>query len=338
MRDSYGRTIEYMRISITDRCNLRCKYCMPQGISQVSMNEILTYEEIELICRAAVETGINRFKITGGEPLVRLGCAQLIGKIKRIPGVEQVTLTTNGVLLSQYISELMKNGLDAVNVSLDTLDGDIYREITGSDALDKVREGIELAVKKGLPVKINSVLQKGVNEKEWKQLAEFARAEKIDVRFIEMMPIGYGKNRKAVSGEELRKMFEEAYPDIQKDNCVHGNGPAIYYKIPGFSGSVGFISAIHGKFCESCNRIRLTSTGELKPCLCYGDSMDLKDIVRERTSISGNSLSEKDKAEKETVERVKQAIETTIRNKPREHCFESLREITEERQMVQIGG
>ena len=338
MRDSYGRTIEYMRISITDRCNLRCKYCMPHGISQVSMNEILTYEEIELICRAAVETGINRFKITGGEPLVRLGCAQLIGKIKRIPGVEQVTLTTNGVLLAQYLSELMENGLDAVNISLDTLEGDIYREITGYDALDKVREGIELAVKKGLPVKINSVLQKGVNEKEWKKLAELARAEKIDVRFIEMMPIGYGKERKVVSGEELRKMFEEAYPGIEKDSSVHGNGPAIYYKIPGFSGSIGFISAIHGKFCESCNRIRLTSTGELKPCLCYGDSMDLKDIVREKTSIWGNSLSEKDKAEKETVERVKQAIETTIRNKPREHCFETLREITEDRQMVQIGG
>lgn len=327
MKDNYGRSIDYMRISITDRCNLRCKYCMPHGICQVSMDEILSYEEIELICRAAVKIGITKFKITGGEPLVRLGCPALIGRIKKIPGVSQVTLTTNGVLLSHYIDELLENGLDAVNISLDTLDKETYREITGFDELGRVRESIDLAVKKGLPVKINSVLQKGVNEKEWKQLAKLARTKKTDVRFIEMMPIGYGKNRKAVSGEELRKMFEEAYPDMEKDITVHGNGPAVYYKIPGFSGSVGFISAIHGKFCESCNRIRLTSTGELKPCLCYGESVNIKKVLRSQ-----------EKSEKILVEKLTEVFKETIQKKPKEHCFESAKMITEEKQMVQIGG
>lgn len=327
MKDNYGRIIDYMRISITDRCNLRCKYCMPHGICQVSMDEILSYEEIELICKAAVETGITKFKITGGEPLVRLGCPDLIGKIKKIPGVSQVTLTTNGVLLSKYIDELMENGLDAVNISLDTLDRETYRNITGFDELGRVRESINLAVKKGLPVKINSVLQKGVNESEWKNLIEIARLKKIDVRFIEMMPIGYGKQLEAVSGEELQKEIEKEYPDMEKDITVHGNGPAVYYKIPGFSGSVGFISAIHGKFCESCNRIRLTSTGELKPCLCYGESANIKKVLRSQ-----------EKSEIILVEKIRNVIEETIQKKPQEHCFESLKMITEDKQMVQIGG
>ena len=140
MKDNFGRDIRYMRISITDRCNLRCKYCMPCGIPLVSMEQILKFEEIEEICRVAVSLGITRFKITGGEPLVRLGCADLIGKIKQIPGVEQVTLTTNGVLLSKYLDDLIENGLDAVNISLDTLEKEVYKEITGFDALDAVLE------------------------------------------------------------------------------------------------------------------------------------------------------------------------------------------------------
>lgn len=321
MKDGFGRTIQYMRISITDRCNLRCQYCMPCGISQVSMNQILTYEEIEQICRIAVELGINRFKITGGEPLVRLGCADLIGKIKRIPGVEQVTLTTNGVLLARYLDDLIEQGLNAVNVSLDTLDSELYKQITGFDVLDQVKESIALAIKKRMPVKINSVLQEGINDNEWKCLAELAKTDPVDVRFIEMMPIGYGKKAKAVSGAVLLKKIEEEYPNIMKDDRFHGNGPAIYYRIPGFKGSIGFINAIHGKFCDTCNRIRLTATGDLKPCLCYGDSINLKEILQTGTT-----------------EQLREAMKKTIRNKPKEHCFESLTEITEERKMVQIGG
>lgn len=335
MKDQYGRTIEYMRISITDRCNLRCQYCMPNGISQVPMGEILSYEEIETVCLAAVELGITRFKITGGEPLVRLGCPELIGKIKQIPGVEQVTLTTNGVLLGNYLDALEANGLDAVNISLDTLNRENYKKITGFDELEKVKQNIDLALQKRFPVKINVVLQKGVNDGEWKDLVELARDRNIDVRFIEMMPVGYGKQCQGVSADELLQMIQTVYTGVTKETKVHGNGPAVYYKIPGFQGSVGFISAIHGKFCNTCNRIRLTSTGELKPCLCFGESVNLKPALR-KEQIHGQE--DESKKDADTIEEVRKLLKNAIEKKPEEHCFESVDAMTEERQMVQIGG
>ncbi|MDO4313524.1 MAG: GTP 3',8-cyclase MoaA [Eubacteriales bacterium] len=329
MRDSYKREINYMRISITDRCNLRCKYCMPEGIRLVSMEEILTFEEIEQICRAAVRTGITRFKITGGEPLVRLGCPELIGMIKGIPGVEQVTLTTNGVLLGQYLERLMENGLDGVNVSLDTLKPSVYEQITGYDKLAEVRESIRRAVDIGLAVKINSVLQQGIDMEEWEALAALTLEERVDVRFIEMMPIGYGKCRQGISGEEVLHRLTEQYPGIERDTSVHGNGPAVYYRIPGAPGSVGFISAVHGRFCDSCNRIRLTAKGELKPCLCYGDSINVRDIIRRMAERGG---------EEALLQNTEKAIREAIMRKPRMHCFDMCENMTESRQMVQIGG
>lgn len=325
MLDNRGRTIDYMRVSLTDRCNLRCRYCMPNGIQLVSMEEILTYEEIELICRAAAKVGIRKLKITGGEPLVRLGCTELIGRLKQIPGIEQVTMTTNGVLLAGYMEELLKNGLDAVNISLDTLDRETYCQITGRDELFSVLEGIESAVSAGLPVKINAVLQKGINDKEWNELARFAKDRPVDVRFIEMMPIGYGKEYETISNESLIEQFKGMYGEIKKDDRIHGNGPAVYYQIPGYEGSIGFISAIHGKFCHTCNRIRLTSSGKLKPCLCYEDSVDLMGILRD-----------KEKNGKEG--RLQEAVARAVRMKPEAHCFENYKDITENRKMVQIGG
>ncbi len=315
-----------MRISITDRCNLRCTYCMPDGICLLPAKEILTFEEIEEVCRAAVQLGIRRFKITGGEPLVRPGCPELIGKLYRILGTEQVTLTTNGVLLGKYLDQLLKNGLKAVNISLDTLEVDTYRQITGFVELPTVLENIDLAVKAGLKVKINSVLQKGVNDGEWKMLADLAKDRKLDVRFIEMMPIGYGKSCEAVRGSELLSSLQEKYPEIRKDTSEHGNGPAVYYRIPGFDGSIGFISAVHGRFCDTCNRIRMTAKGELKPCLCYGDSIDMRAVLR---SAAPESV---------RAEKVKEAIREAVLRKPRMHCFERKEEVSEERQMVQIGG
>lgn len=318
-----------MRISITDRCNLRCKYCMPEGIQLVSMEEILTFEEIEQICRAAVRTGITRFKITGGEPLVRLGCPELIGMIKGIPGVEQVTLTTNGVLLGQYLERLVENGLDGVNVSLDTLKPSVYEQITGYDKLPEVRENIRRAIDVGLAVKINSVLQQGIDMEEWEALAALTLEERVDVRFIEMMPIGYGKCRQGISGEEVLHRLTEQYPGIERDTSVHGNGPAVYYRIPGAPGSVGFISAVHGRFCDSCNRIRLTAKGELKPCLCYGDSINVRDIIRRMAECGG---------EEALLQNTEKAIREAIMRKPRMHCFDTCENMTESRQMVQIGG
>ena len=322
MLDQYGRKIDYLRVSITDRCNLRCRYCMPDGVPLTTMEDILTYEEIETVCRMAAELGIKKIKITGGEPLVRKGCSELIGKLKSIPGIEQVTMTSNGVLLEENLETLVKNGLDAVNISLDSLNAETYRLITGRNQLEKVLQAIRLTVKSGIRVKINAVLQKDSNGGEWEELISLAKEYPIDVRFIEMMPIGFGKQFEPVYNEELLKLLKTKYPEIECDTCVHGNGPAVYYKIPGFKGSIGFISAIHGKFCDQCNRIRLTAQGKLKPCLCYGEGIDLRKALRD------------DRNEEQVLELLKRTIE----KKPKQHCFEVLEEITEEAPMIGIGG
>lgn len=327
MKDTYGRIINYMRISVTDRCNLRCRYCMPEGVELVPVADILTFEEILRICDAAAELGISRLKVTGGEPLVRLGCPELIGKLKRIPGVEQVTLTTNGVLLSQYMKELTDNGLDAVNISLDTLQEKTYQEITGRNCLQEVLHGVELAVRSGIPVKLNCVLQNGVNAHEWKNMAELTKAGPIDVRFIEMMPIGYGRRYEPVNNEEVLRQMRDAYPLLERDETYHGNGPAVYYRIPGARGSVGLISAMHGKFCAYCNRLRLTSKGKLKPCLCYEDCLDLAGILRQ----TGQEAA----AQKRQIQ---DAIRKAVAMKPACHRFEEPDGVTEQKRMAEIGG
>ena len=304
MIDAAGRVIDYMRISITDRCNLRCRYCMPDGITQISMAEILTYEEIRKVCILAAELGIQKIKITGGEPLVRKGCADLIGMIKNISGITQVTMTTNGVLLQDNLEALKKAGLDGINISLDTLDREKYQEITGTDACETVRQAVAAAAESGIRTKVNTVLQSDGDKTEWKALITLAESLPVDVRFIELMPIGYGKENTGVSTLEL-------LDEIRK----------VYYQIPGFTGGIGFISAMHGKFCKNCNRIRLTSTGDLKPCLCYGDTYPLKDLLRNGT-------------EEEIRKQIKRAIE----QKPAAHCFEEPGAITEAHQMAQIGG
>ena len=304
MKDSFGREINYLRISITDRCNLRCRYCMPQGIHQVPMHEILTYEEILEIAEAAASLGITKIKVTGGEPLVRLGCAHLVAQLKEIPGIEQVTMTTNGILLKQNLTALKEAGIDAINVSLDTLNPEVFQRITGSDRLQDVIDGIEASVSAGIRTKVNTVLQTGVNDDEWKDLIRLAKDLPIDVRFIEMMPIGYGKKYPPVSNEDLKKQIEAEFGPIEEDHRVHGNGPAEYVRLSGFAGSIG-------------------SMGKLKPCLCYGDTVDLRSILRDQNDHQ---------------EVLKQAIAEAITEKPQAHCFEQLNRITEEQEMIEIGG
>lgn len=322
MIDNYGRTIDYMRVSITDLCNLRCRYCMPaQGTHWLPMKEILTLEEIVEICRQASKIGIRKIKITGGEPLVRRGCTELIGMLKAVPGIEQVTLTTNGVLLAQYAGELYEKGLDAVNVSLDTLDKDKFSEITGFDAFSEVMRGISEMEKYPIPLKINAVPHRDVNDNEWQQLTELARDHNLDVRFIEMMPIGLGQQFKPVSNIEILQKLQEYYGVLEPDKRVHGNGPAAYYHISGFKGCIGFISAIHGKFCAQCNRIRLTSIGQIKPCLSYADSISVKEAVRNQQ-----------------WDEVRRLIEQAILSKPVGHSFENPAAVTEIREMAKIGG
>lgn len=318
MKDSYSREINYMRISITDRCNLRCQYCMPEGIECCEMSEILTYEEIVMIVRQATKLGIKYIKITGGEPLVRLGCCDLIKMLKDIKGIEKVTLTTNGVLLKRYLKELIDAGVDGINISLDTLDPLLYKKITGKQMLADVIDGIKEASQLSIPVKINAVAL-DLND-QWIKLLDLAKLYPIDVRFIEVMPIGYGKNFKGLNPDEMLSRIKEMYPLIKEDHRIHGHGPAVYYQIPGFKGSIGFISAIHGKFCSTCNRIRLTSEGYLKTCLCYEDGCDLKSIVRNNK------------------EELLNMIRKTIYQKPMAHCFEKVDLMTERKEMFKIGG
>lgn len=321
MIDQFGRTIDYLRVSVTDRCNLRCRYCMPEGCHWLPMEEILTLEEIVRICSIAARLGITKIKVTGGEPLVRRGCVELVSMLREIPGIEQVTMTTNGVLLSDATRRLKEAGLSAVNVSLDTLDPDRYREITGRDGLSDTLRGIRSALEAGLRTKVNAVLQHGVNDDEWKALAELAKERPLDVRFIEMMPIGYGKKFRPVSNRELEERFRQTYPDFRRDETTHGNGPAVYYHIPGYMGSIGFISAIHGKFCAQCNRVRLTSTGFMKSCLCYEDGEDLREPLR--------------RGDWETLE---ERMTRVMRKKPEAHCFEEPSAMTERKEMSKIGG
>ena len=324
MKDSFGREIEYMRVSITDRCNLRCKYCMPDGCAKVSMSQILTYEEIERICRVAADLGIRKIKITGGEPFVRLGCTDLMRDIKAIEGIEEVTVTTNGQNLCEYIGELKTIGIDGINISLDTLHPDRYAFITGGGKLSRTLNAIELAAGSGIRTKVNCLIQKGFNEDEIFGLADLAFKYKIDVRFIEMMPIGAGDQDIGLSNVLVLQKLMEKWPDLEPDSSRHGNGPAVYYRRPGTDGCIGLISAIHGVFCSSCNRVRLTSQGQLKPCLCYETGTDIKPF------LAGPD------------EELRNALYDAIMRKPEAHCFnsEGVGSIagTEQRLMSQIGG
>ncbi len=290
---------------------------MPEGIELVPMTDVLTFEEIAAVCSEAVHLGINKMKITGGEPLVRKGICDLIAMIKCINGIEQVTLTTNGVLLSDYADKLYKVGIDAVNISLDTLDSNKYRYITGFDCLYKVVDGINKISQYPVKIKINTVI---TNEPDYSVL-DYAKNRDIDVRFIEMMPIGMGRNFNVYSNEKVFRDIENMYGSLKRDYSVRGNGPAQYYSINGFNGRVGFISAIHNKFCNTCNRIRMTSQGCIKGCLCYESSYSVKEPLRK-----GN------------LNEVREILKEAIVNKPKCHSFDNPENITEKYDMSEIGG
>ena len=322
MRDQFGRNIDYMRISITDRCNLRCRYCMPQGTVLERHEDVLRYEEFLQIAEAAVSLGITRFKVTGGEPLVRRECVDFLQRLKALPGVEQVTLTTNGVLLAPVVSQLAALGLDGVNISLDTADPKEFQTITGFDRYGQVCKGIEASLMAGIPTKINCVLLAGC-ESRIIPLAQLAENSPVDVRFIEVMPIGQGTENGGISSGTALEILKFRWPDLHPVKEVRGNGPAHYYASGGLMGRIGMIDAVSHKFCECCNRVRITSTGLLKPCLCYSEGTDLRDLLRSGTADQ---------------QALSQAMEAAIWHKPRAHCFEDLEAITEQKSMSEIGG
>ena len=326
MIDGYGRTIDYVRISVTDRCNLRCVYCMPEeGIGSISHEEILRFGEIERVCQILAENGIQKIKLTGGEPLVRRRLPELAAALKQIPGIKSLTITTNGVLLEEMYDALADAGVDSVTISLDTLDASVYRQLTRRDELEAVRRGLRTAIQKGrMQIKINCVPVLGIEEQKLLEVAELAKNHNVHVRFIEMMPIGMGTQFAFVKEDALKHALEEAFGTFTPCGDVAGNGPCHYFAVPGFQGRIGFISAVSHKFCSECNRIRLTSEGFLKTCLQYDNGVELKTILRG----GGND------------EDLRRAIGQALAEKPKEHSFEKKTEFTdrEHRGMSQIGG
>lgn len=325
MFDSSSRNIHYLRLSVTDLCNLRCRYCMPDGVEKLEREAVLTYEEFLRLAALFAQCGIDTVRVTGGEPLVRKGVDQLVAGLKAIPGIRKVTLTTNGILLARQLPALLNAGLDSVNISLDTLRPEVFQRITARDEFSHVMEGLRAALDSGIPVKLNCVPQASVNEGELEDLAALAEAHPLQVRFIEMMPIGYGATMPCISGPALRERFARRWPEFAPlpaaQSAAFGDGPAVYYTVPGWKGDVGFIAAVHGKFCASCNRVRLTSQGFLRPCLASEAGCDLRELLRSGATDAALS----------------QAIRQTIWAKPREHHFGD-NSMPATRGMYRIGG
>lgn len=333
MIDKYGRKIEYLRISVTDRCNLRCIYCMPkEGVCPKRHEDILTYDEIVSLVKIFVRCGVTRIKITGGEPLVRKDVSSLIAAIKKVPGIEQVTLTTNGILLEEQLPQLIEAGLDGVNISIDTLDEKRFETITrcrGRGQLERVKSALEAALSvSGLSVKINCVPMEGINETDCVRMLHYAETTKASVRFIEMMPIGLGAGFNPVPEARIKQMIGRPLMPLEGECRPHGSGPCRYFRPEGYRGSVGFISAVSHKFCETCNRVRLTSDGFLKTCLQYSCGTDLREILRSQGG--------------EVDIKLERAIKEAVNKKPKEHHFEAagVREasVDEDKKMFQIGG
>ncbi len=290
LTDGQGRIHDYMRISITDRCNLRCFYCMgSDGVEQISHSDILRYEEILKVVEAAAELGISKIRITGGEPLVRRGITALIGKIAAVPGINDLAMTTNGVLLARFAAGLKQAGLNRVNISLDTLKPELFRHITRCGELERALEGIDAALKHDLqPVKLNVVLMKGINETEVPAFLRLVREKPLHVRFIEYMPIGdhdreYRERYLPLSfvAETARK----ADLPLTPVPLPGGAGPAESYTIPGGRGTVGLIHPISKHFCSSCNRLRLTAEGCLKACLYWQEEQPVRPVIDDKEAL-----------------------------------------------------
>jgi len=322
LSDSFQRPIDYLRISVTDRCNLRCIYCMPaEGINLLSHEDVLSYEEIYQVATAAAELGIKKVRITGGEPLVRIDLSSLIRMLAQIDAIDDIALTTNGILLAQYADELKAAGLRRVNISLDTLKPDKFRLITRGGDLDGVLEGIEAAGTAGLnPIKINVVVMAGSNDNE---LTDFARKtvdEGWNVRFIEHMP--FNSEMASSSFVSVNEIRERLASLGELEPCTFkGNGPAKYYRLPQAKGTIGFITPVSEHFCFHCNRLRLTADGRLRPCLLSEQEIDLRQPLRQGIS----------------AEELKKLIKRAVESKPRKHKLaEGM--VPRNRPFSQVGG
>jgi len=284
MLDRFGRRIEYLRISVTDRCNLRCVYCMPEkGISSIGHEEVLRYEEIVKIVKVATEVGINKIRITGGEPLIRKDLVNLIRLLREIKEIKDLSLTTNGVFLEKYMDDLVNAGLNRINISIDSLNPEIYKKITRRGNLDDVTKGLKYAIASSIrPIKINVVVMKNIND-NLEDFAKLSIKEPVHIRFIEFMPVTGIEKIRGLTEEEMLNELNK-YGKLIKAKNPLGHGPAIYYKYKNAMGTIGLICSNSHNFCDKCNRLRLTSDGKLKPCLFSNKELDVKVLIRNNAS------------------------------------------------------
>lgn len=324
MRDKLNRNIDYLRLSITDRCNLRCKYCMgDKDIYFLPKEELLSVEEIGRVTKIFSELGIKKIRITGGEPLVRRNFREIVNVINTIEGIEEINITTNGIRLYEELEFLKDKKLHSLNISLDTLKEDLYREITGGGDLKKVLSAVHKAIELNFKrIKLNVVLVRGKNDSEIMDFVKLTESYPIDVRFIELMPIGMGKEYIPISNDEVKEIISKERK-LTPFNERIGSGPATYYKTEKGIGCVGFITPISHNFCEQCNRVRVTPEGFLKLCLHWSDGLNLKEMLRNNFS---NEI-------------IKEKIQEAINSKPDRHKMEKTEdENFDKRYMNEIGG
>jgi len=324
--DHYNRRITYLRVSVTDRCNLRCQYCWPvKELRLVSHAEVLRYEEILNIIEAGTQVGIKKVRLTGGEPLVRKNFVHLVESVCKIPGLEDVSITTNGVLLKEKAEEIFRAGVHRINVSLDTLNRGKYFKISGRDCFTRVWEGLEAAEAMGFsPIKVNVVTIKGVNDDELLPFAELSLRKPYHIRFIEYMPVGNDGRWEPelyISSDEIKSKIASLGP-LEEIPRSTQDGPARRYRFKSAKGEVGFITAMSRHFCPSCNRLRLTADGRLRPCLFADDEIDIKGALRRGCS----------------QEDLKALFKKAIAKKPKEHHAALLRKGAFMRPMSAIGG
>ncbi|MFQ5686465.1 MAG: GTP 3',8-cyclase MoaA [Candidatus Scalindua sp.] len=296
MIDKHSRKISYLRVSVTDLCNLRCVYCMPPGGSELSRKEeILSFEELLKIIRHGVSLGVNKIRLTGGEPLVRKDIASLAKQVTEIKGIDDVAMTTNGVFLKEFATDLKSSGLSRLNISLDTMREDRFHEITRGGNIQDVFDGVEEVLKSGFKgTKINAVVMRGSNDDEIQDFVRYIMERDIEMRFIELMASGWKDmvdEERFVPTSEIMEKVKEA-GELIPDKLRVGGGPATIYRIKGALGSIGFISAVSKPFCSTCNRLRLTSDGKLRSCLLSGGEVNVKDIIR-TSNLNKEEMAEK---------------------------------------------
>ncbi|MGH1440187.1 MAG: GTP 3',8-cyclase MoaA [Cellvibrionaceae bacterium] len=331
LTDQFGRTINYLRLSVTDRCDFRCVYCMAEEMVFLPREELLTLEEMTTIAQAFSELGVSKIRLTGGEPLIRRNVSELLANLGKIQTLEELTLTTNGSQLTRYVPDLLAAGVKRINVSLDSLHPERFHSLTRTGVLDTVLNGIDSALDAGIKVKLNSVILKNRNSDEVIDLVDFVLAKAMDISFIEEMPLGHISEHKRkeefISSAELRDIISTKYQLTKEDKCIASAGPSDYWSIKQANqkqnSRIGFISPHSNNFCASCNRVRLTSTGQLLLCLGNEHSVDLKTIVT---------------AYPEDTVKLKEAIIQAMAIKPERHHFELDEEPSIVRFMNTTGG